>query len=74
MYVYGRVPLLFTLTYHNIVNQLYPQYKIKSLKFVKKKLVSKIYNTLYLSGLLHSVGCMRQVLEPGALGKPRGIR
>ena len=42
-------------------------------------LVLKIYlvNSLILSGWNRSpaqVGCMRQVLGPGALGRPRGIR
>ena len=36
MCVYGWVPLRRTWNYHNIVNQLYAQYKIKSLK--KKEL------------------------------------
>ena len=37
-YMHGWVPSLFTWTYHSIVNQLYPQYKVKSLKFEKKNL------------------------------------
>ena len=36
MYMYSRIPLLFTCNHYNIVNQLYPQYKIKSLKRKKK--------------------------------------
>ena len=36
MYIYGWVPLLSTWNYHNFVNWLYPQYKIKSLKFERK--------------------------------------
>ena len=36
MYVYGWVPLLSTWNYHNIVNWLYPNTKLKSLKNKKK--------------------------------------
>ena len=33
---------LFIWNYHNIVNRLYPEYKIKSLKFGEKKRKEKI--------------------------------
>ena len=35
MYIYGWVPSLFTWNYHNIVNQLYPNTKLKVFFFFK---------------------------------------
>ena len=32
VYMYGSVPLLFSWNYHNIVNWLYPKYKIKNVE------------------------------------------
>ena len=39
LYLNDWVPSLFTWNYLNIVRQLYPQYKIKSLKFKIKKVL-----------------------------------
>ena len=39
LYLNDWVPSLFTWNYLNIVRQLYPQYKIKSLKFKIKKIL-----------------------------------
>ena len=39
MYMYGWVPSLFNWNYHNIVNQLYPNTKYKSLK---KKMIREM--------------------------------
>ena len=39
LYLNDWVPSLFPWNYLNIVHQLYPQYKIKSLKFKIKKIL-----------------------------------
>ena len=39
LYLNDWVPSLFTWNYLNIVHRLYPQYKIKSLKFKIKKIL-----------------------------------
>ena len=71
MYMYGWIPLLFTWNYHNIVNQQYPQYKIK---FSKKGIG-------YLKGLSFKSGSNKRIhlqrrrprFDPG-LGRSPGER
>ena len=71
MYMYCCIPLLFTWNYHNIVNQQYPQYKIK---FSKKGIG-------YLKGLSFKSGSNKRIhlqrrrprFDPG-LGRSPGER